>query len=124
MKSWHPPRMLLLSWAGLLALLALTVFGAYQPLGSLNTGLALAIATTKALIVLAVFMELRKGDAITIAFASAGFFWLAIMLWLALSDFVTRPNFPPGARTIGLQERQDCRHQRVDAGRVASQECH
>jgi len=96
MKNWRPPRILLLSWAGLLTLLALTIFGAYQPLGSFNTGLALTIALAKALIVLAIFMELRQRNALTIAFAGAGFFWLAIMLWLALADFVTRPNFPPG----------------------------
>jgi cytochrome c oxidase subunit 4 len=94
MRRWVPPRILLLSWAGLLGLLALTIFGAYQPLGAFNTGLALTIATGKALIVVAIFMELRERNALTIAFASAGFFWLAIMLWLALADFVTRPNFP------------------------------
>jgi cytochrome c oxidase subunit 4 len=92
----YPPRVLLASWAGLLGLLALTVFGAYQPLGALNTVLALTIAGTKALIVLAIFMELRESRALIIAFAGAGFFWLAILLWLALADFVTRPNVPPG----------------------------
>ncbi|MGB7256958.1 MAG: cytochrome C oxidase subunit IV family protein [Pseudolabrys sp.] len=100
MKHWRPPRILLLSWGGLLALLTLTVFGAYQPLGAFNTGLALTIALCKALIVLAIFMELRERNALTIAFAGAGFFWLAIMLWLALSDFVTRPNFPPSPQTM------------------------
>jgi len=24
-----------------------------------------------------------------------GFFWLAILLWLAATDFITRPQFPP-----------------------------
>ena len=91
----RPPRILLASWAGLLALLALTVVGAYQPLGAANTVLALGIALAKALIVLAIFMELRESRALVIAFAGAGFFWLGIMLWLALADFVTRPNFPP-----------------------------
>jgi cytochrome c oxidase subunit 4 len=92
MKSWHPPRALLLSWLGLLALLGLTVFGAYLPLGALNTSLALAIALGKALIVVAIFMELRHGSALTVIFAGAGFFWLAIMLWLALADYLTRPS--------------------------------
>ena len=100
MKKWHPPRILLLSWAGLLALLALTVFGAYTPLGVVNTPLALAIAVGKALIVVIIFMELRERNALTVAFASAGFFWLGIMLWLALADFMTRPNFPP-VTTVG-----------------------
>jgi len=89
-----PPRGLLLSWLALLALLGLTVFVAYQPLGVLNTGIALAIALGKALIVAALFMELRRGSGLILSVAAAGFFWLAIMLWLALADYVTRPDFP------------------------------
>jgi cytochrome c oxidase subunit 4 len=99
-ERWRPPRLLLMSWAALLALLALTVFSAYQPLGTFNTVVAMTIALVKALIVLAIFMELRRHSALTVAFASAGFFWLAIMLWLALGDYVTRPNFPP--HSLGL----------------------
>jgi cytochrome c oxidase subunit 4 len=96
MNEWYPPRALLWSWFGLLALLGLTVLGAYQPLGGFNTGLALGIALCKALLVAAVFMELRRGHGLTLAFAGAGFFWLAIMLWLALADYITRPGFPEG----------------------------
>jgi cytochrome c oxidase subunit IV len=90
-----PPRHLLLSWLGLLALLGLTVTLAYQPLGSLNSVAALCIATSKAALVAAVFMELNERRSLTIAFASAGFFWLGIMFWLTFSDYLTRPNFPP-----------------------------
>jgi cytochrome c oxidase subunit 4 len=92
MTKWHPRRALLLAWIGLLALLGLTVAGAYQPLGAYNTVLALAIALGKALIVAGIFMELRRGHSLMLAFAGAGFFWLAIMLWLGMSDYVTRPN--------------------------------
>jgi cytochrome c oxidase subunit 4 len=92
MTNWHPPRALVLSWLGLLALLGLTVAGAYQPFGVFNNVLALAIAVGKALIVAAIFMELRHGQRLTLVFAGAGFFWLAIMLWLAMADYVTRTN--------------------------------
>jgi cytochrome c oxidase subunit 4 len=91
----YPPRALVMAWAALMALLALTVFGAYQPLGAFNTVAALVIATGKALIVAAIFMELRERNGLTIAAAAAGFFWLGIMLWLALADYATRPGFPP-----------------------------
>jgi cytochrome c oxidase subunit 4 len=94
-RTRHPPRILLLSWIGLIALLTTTVFVAYLPLGTANTVIALVIATVKGAIVAVVFMELRERHPLTIAFAGAGFFWLAIMLWLALSDYVTRSNFPP-----------------------------
>ncbi len=96
MTKWYPPRALLLAWIGLLALLGLTVAGAYQPFGAYNTVLALAIAVGKALIVAAIFMELRRGHRLILAFAGAGFFWLGIMLWLAFADYATRPNLFTG----------------------------
>jgi len=40
-------------------------------------------------------MELRERRSLIIAFAGAGFFWLAILMWLARTDFLTRPGFPP-----------------------------
>jgi cytochrome c oxidase subunit 4 len=89
--SWHPPRAVALSWLVLLALLGTTVFLSYQPLGTFNTIIALLIATAKALIVAAVFMELRERSGVMIAFAAAGFFWLGILLWLSSTDFLTRP---------------------------------
>jgi cytochrome c oxidase subunit IV len=98
-RDWLPPTDLVLSWLGLMALLGLTVFGAYQPLGAINTVLALTIAVGKSLIVAAIFMELRRSSALTIAFAGAGFFWLGIMLWLALADFMTRPAIEPDVFT-------------------------
>jgi cytochrome c oxidase subunit IV len=90
-----PPRALLIAWAALLALLGMTVVLAYQPLASLNLPVALVIATAKAAVVAAVFMELRARSGVTITFAAAGFFWLGILIWLAGTDFVSRPEFPP-----------------------------
>lgn len=90
-----PPRILVLSWLALLALLAATVTIAYVPLGTGNTVIAMIIAGLKGTIVAAMFMELRERNPLTLTFAGAGFFWLGIMLWLALADYVTRPNFPP-----------------------------
>jgi cytochrome c oxidase subunit IV len=92
----YPPRTLLLSWAALVALLALTVLLSYQPLGAFNTPIALMIAALKAAIVAIIFMELCESRALVIAFALAGFFWLAILLWLAGADYLTRspPTIP------------------------------
>lgn len=94
-KTRRPPRILVASWLGLLAFLALTVTAAYLPLGAANTVVAMMIAAAKATIVATIFMELRERHPLTIPFAGTGFFWLGIMLWLALADYVTRPNFPP-----------------------------
>jgi cytochrome c oxidase subunit 4 len=87
---WHPPRALLAAWLALLTLLALTVILSYVPLGIFNSVIALTIAATKAGIVAAVFMELRHRGARTYVFAGAGLFWLGILLWLAMMDFLTR----------------------------------
>jgi caa(3)-type oxidase subunit IV len=56
---------------------------------------AVAIATIKGTLIAAVFIELRESQRLTLTFAGAGFFWLGIMLWLTLADYMTRPNFPP-----------------------------
>jgi caa(3)-type oxidase subunit IV len=80
-----------------LTLLSLTVLLAYTPIGQLHLASALAIASLKTLIVAAVFMELRRRSGLVIAFAGAGAFWLAILMWLALSDFLTRPVSPARA---------------------------
>jgi cytochrome c oxidase subunit 4 len=90
MTGWRPPRALVLAWLGLMALLGITVLVAYVPLGSANTPIALIIAALKAALIAAIFMELRERDALTIAFACAGFFWLAVMLWLTFADYATR----------------------------------
>jgi cytochrome c oxidase subunit 4 len=90
MNPWIPPRHLVLSFVALLGLLSLTVAAAYFPLGSVNTAVAVGIAIIKAVIVLAVFMELRESPALTIAFAAAGFLWFSILLWLSMADVLTR----------------------------------
>ncbi|WP_438277104.1 cytochrome C oxidase subunit IV family protein [Nitrobacter sp.] len=87
---WRPPPALLGAWLALLALLTLTVTLAYVPLGNFNSIIALTIAATKATIVAAVFMELRHRGARTYVFAGAGVFWLGILLWLGMMDFLTR----------------------------------
>jgi cytochrome c oxidase subunit 4 len=90
MERWRPSLSLVASWLSLLALLGLTVTLAYQPLGAFNTVAALSIATIKALIVAAIFMELWSRSSRTLIFAGAGLFWLALLLWLGLMDFLTR----------------------------------
>jgi len=90
MISWRPSNRLILCWIVLLMLLALTVTLAYQPLGAFNFFVAVAIATIKIGLVMIIFMELGSRSGLVRAFAGAGFFWLAILLWLGLMDFVTR----------------------------------
>ncbi len=48
------------------------------------------IGSLKAAIVAAIFMELRYRGAMTFIFAGAGLFWLGLLLWLGMMDFLTR----------------------------------
>jgi cytochrome c oxidase subunit 4 len=89
-RIWRPSVDLVLCWIGLLSLLGLTVTLSYQPLASFNFPVAMTIAAIKAGLVAAIFMELRHRSGVVRAFAAAGFFWLAILLWLGLMDFLTR----------------------------------
>ena len=79
-------------WGALMLLLAATTASAFLPLGSLNLIVSLAIAVTKALIVLLFFMELRGSQGLVRAFAAAGFFWLLIMIVLTGADYWHRTD--------------------------------
>jgi cytochrome c oxidase subunit 4 len=71
-------------------LLVITVAAAQFDLGPLNTPLALAIALTKAGLIIAFFMNLRYGSPLLRVFAAGGFLWLAILMILTLADVLTR----------------------------------
>ena len=74
----------------LMILTGLTWAVAQVDLGWANDLVALTIAFTKALIVILFFMHVRHSTRMTILTASAGFFWLAIMLFYTLTDYFTR----------------------------------
>lgn len=83
-------RMIWGCWAALVVLLATTTGLAFVPLGRWNIVVALAIATAKALIVVIVFMELRRSSGLVRVFAGAGFLWLLILLGLTGADYSSR----------------------------------
>ena len=88
-----PPTYFLI-FAALLVLTTATWGVAYLPLGEWHTVLALAIAITKALLVLLFFMHLLHSTRLTWVVAAAGVFWLGIMLALTFSDYLTRHWLP------------------------------
>jgi cytochrome c oxidase subunit 4 len=83
-------RTYLINGAALLGLLALTVAGAYVNLGPFNTVAAMLISLAKGSLILLFFMHLRYSKPLIWIAAGTGFFWLGIMLALALSDYLTR----------------------------------
>jgi cytochrome c oxidase subunit IV len=74
----------------LMVLTAATVAAAYVNLGPFNIVIALAIASLKATLVVLYFMHARYSPNRTHMVIIAALFWLAIMLALTLSDYVTR----------------------------------
>jgi len=74
----------------LIAFLALTVAAAYIDLGPLNTAVAMAISLAKGALIVLFFMHIRYSKPILWVFVGAGFFWLGIMLVLAMSDYMSR----------------------------------
>jgi cytochrome c oxidase subunit 4 len=74
----------------LIALTAATVGAAFLDLLYFSTPLALAIACTKALLVMLYFMELRHSPKLTWIIVGNGVFWLLVMILLTMSDMVSR----------------------------------
>ena len=85
-----PKKTYYLVAAALMVLLATTVIVALIPLGPFNTLVALAIAVTKAMLVVLVFMHLKYNTRMTWVFASGGILWLLIMIILTMGDFFAR----------------------------------
>jgi len=69
---------------------AITVAVAYLDLGPLNTVVALAIACTKATLVVLFFMHVKYSSRLTWAVVFGSVFWLFILLALTYNDYLTR----------------------------------
>jgi cytochrome c oxidase subunit 4 len=86
-----PTRLYYLVFLALLTLTAVTVWAAFIDLGFLNTAVALGIAVTKATLVILYFMHVRYSTRLTWIVVASGFFWLAILIALGMSDYLSRP---------------------------------
>ena len=86
-----PLRVYFLIFALLLVLTSVTVGVAFVDLGRMNIVLALTVAVAKALLVVLFFMHVRHASRLTWLFASAGVFWLLILLVFTFGDYISRP---------------------------------
>ena len=84
-----PRRTYFTIYAVLMVCTFLTWQIAYFDLGALNTIAALTIAVVKAVLVMLFFMHVRHTRLAWTAVAGS-VFWLAILLALTMSDFLTR----------------------------------
>jgi cytochrome c oxidase subunit 4 len=81
----------------LLLLTFLTTAIGMIDLGRLNVVVALTIAVVKALLVVLFFMHIYWSPTLNKLAIVAGIAWLALLLWLTLTDFVSRGWLPfPG----------------------------
>lgn len=93
-ESTTPVRRYLWVLAGLLTLLALSAGSALLRLGTFNTVANLGISIAKTLLVMTVFMHETSARSLTRLTSALGFIWLALLIGLALVDFMTRIPLP------------------------------
>jgi cytochrome c oxidase subunit 4 len=84
------PRIYLGIILTLMVLTGATVWAATLELGPLNIVVALAIATCKATLVILYFMHARYSPRRTQLVIIAGMFWLAILIFMTMADYLTR----------------------------------
>jgi cytochrome c oxidase subunit 4 len=77
----------------LLILTGITVGAAYVNLGQFNIVVALLIATIKATLVVLIFMHAKYAPERTKLVIIAGIFWLALLLFMTLSDYASRVDY-------------------------------
>ena len=85
-----PLRIYLGIFFALMVLTAVTTAVAYVDLGSMNTVVAMAIATLKALLVALYFMHLRYSSKLLWVFVMAGILFLLILFGMLMADPITR----------------------------------
>lgn len=81
-------------FTALIVLTATTTAVSFMDLGPWNTVVALGIAFLKATLVVLFFMHVKYSPRLTQITIAGGLFWLAIMIVLTLSDFMTRGWLP------------------------------
>ena len=89
-----PLKTYVLVFVSLIGLTLLTTGVAFIDLGPFNTVVALVIAFCKMLLVILFFMHLRHSSGLTRIVLLAGFFWLALLVALTMTDYRTRTWTP------------------------------
>jgi len=80
------PKYYAMNFVALTVLMIATVLVSFVHLGVFNLPVALAIAITKAMLIILIFMDVRNASQLTWVFAGAGFFWFMILLGITMVD--------------------------------------
>ena len=84
------PRVYLAILTALLVGTAVTIWASYIDMGPLNPIIALAIACTKAVLVILFFMHVKYSTKLTKLTVGAGVFTFLILVGMTLADYFTR----------------------------------
>ena len=92
-------------FGALMVLTGITVGAAFTNLGSLNFPVAIAIAITKATLVVLFFMHVKYSSRLTKMIVGTAFFFLFILFGLTLTDYLSRGWYasPRGTAGAGTQ---------------------
>jgi cytochrome c oxidase subunit IV len=92
MSAGHvaPKSMYYAVFGALIVGTVLTVAAAKVDMGPLNNIVMLAIACTKATLVILFFMHVRWSTRLTAVVALAGFLWLLILFGIGMTDYMSR----------------------------------
>ena len=90
MSHVAPKSQLFAVFAALMVLTVLTVLVSRVNLGYLNLPVALAVAVTKALLVILIFMEVKYSPKLVQVTAAVGFLFLGIMILYTMTDYLSR----------------------------------
>jgi cytochrome c oxidase subunit IV len=91
-----PIRIYTFVFIALLILAGLTTAVSYVDLGVFNVVIAMAIATSKMLLVALFFMHLRYKPGLTRTASVVGLFWLGLLVAFTLADVLSRSWTPQG----------------------------
>jgi cytochrome c oxidase subunit 4 len=90
MSHVAPKSQLFAVFAALMVLTVATVLVSRVNLGYLNLPVAMAVAVTKALLVILIFMEVKYSPKLVQVTAAAGFLFLGIMILYTMTDYLSR----------------------------------
>jgi cytochrome c oxidase subunit IV len=85
-----PPKIYVAILIALLVGTALTVWASFIDLGVFNPVIALAIACTKAVLVVLFFMHVKYSPKLTKLTVGAGVFTFIVLIGMTLADYFTR----------------------------------
>jgi cytochrome c oxidase subunit IV len=90
MSHVAPKSQLFAVFAALMVLTVATVLVSRLNLGYFNLPVAMAVAVTKALLVILIFMEVKYSPRLVQVTAAVGFLFLGIMILYTMTDYLSR----------------------------------